>query len=290
MKIKILFLLLPIFLFAQKQKIQLLDYQTKKPLQFVELLYNNESLFSDKNGNVFVDFKDNKMEVLDGNYKPNLIEISKDTETIELQNIVTELEELIISKKPRTIINPQKRDLFKLIQIRTENVTLSEIVFKPEYQNKYLRKISFKTLSEIFFKSDVISAADKKKLKNGTFVLKINILDKNKKQIYTSNVFEYKQKKKTNFEVDILDDILITNEPIFIEIQLLGALDDLGLFLKEKNYTLSTRPEQAKRKPVEYDVNVWTKKRNSILDFRNENKPGDLNSYINFGFEFEDAE
>lgn len=290
MKTKILFLIFPIFVFAQNQKIQLINKETKEPLQFVELLYNNETLFSDKNGNVFIDFNSDKIEVLDGNYKPNFIEITKDTETIELQNTVTELEELVINKKPRTIINPQKKNLWRFFQIRTENITLSEIVFKPEYQNKYLRKITFNTLSEYFFKSEQISSTDKKRLKNGTFILRVNIFDKNKNQIYTSNVFEYKQKKKTNFEVVILDDILITNEPIFIEIQLLGALDDLGLFLKEKNYTLSTRPEQAKKMPVEYDVEVWIKKRNSSLDFRKENKPGDLNSYINFGFELEDID
>ena len=109
MRIKILFLLLPMFLFAQQQKIQLLDFQTKKPLQFVDLLYNNESVFSVKNCNVFIDFNSDKIEVLDGNYKPNLIGISKDTEIIDLQNIITELEEMVISKKPRTIINPQKK-------------------------------------------------------------------------------------------------------------------------------------------------------------------------------------
>ncbi len=62
MKIKILFLLFPIIIFAQKQKIQLLDNVTKEPLQFVELLYNNKTIFSDKNGTIFIDFNENKIE------------------------------------------------------------------------------------------------------------------------------------------------------------------------------------------------------------------------------------
>ncbi|RRJ88049.1 hypothetical protein EG240_14320 [Paenimyroides tangerinum] len=187
MRIKILFLLLPMFLFAQKQKIQLLDYQTKRPLQFVELLYNNESLFSDKNGNVFIDFNSDKIEVLDGNYKPNLIEISTNTESIELQNTVTELEEMVISKKPRTIINPQKKKLFDYFPVQSNGVMLNEIIFNKEYQNKYLRKIHFKSLPESYVSSiDGYSSEDFKKIKNATQILRINIYDSEKNLVFNS--------------------------------------------------------------------------------------------------------
>lgn len=290
MKTKILFLLLPMFLFAQKQKIQLLDFQTKKPLQFVELLYNNESVFSDKNGNVFIDFKDNKIEILDGNYKPNLIEISANTESIELQKTVTELEEMVISKKPRTIINPQKKKLFKYFPIQSDNVILSEIVFKTEYRNKYLRKINFKNLPELYIKSiDRYSAEDFKRIKNATQILRINIFDSEKKLIFNSKTFEFISKNKKKFEIDIEDDILITDKPIFVEIQVLAAIDEMGYFIKKK-IKMSIRPEQARNAPEEYDVKIWYKKRNSNFSFKDNNKMTSTESFINFGFEFEDVD
>ena len=259
MKIKILFLLFPIFVFAQIQKIKLVDIETKEPLQFVELLYNNETLFSDKNGNFFIDFNSEKIEVLDGNYKPNLMEISATTKKIELQNTVTELEELVISKKPRTIINPQRKDLTKYYYINSEMCILSELIFKHKYQNTYLRKISFKTLSELFFTSDFISGEEKKKYKNSIQILRLNVFDKDKNKIFTSDPLEFIPKKKSNFEVSIDEDILITNDPIFIEIQVLGSLDGSGSFLNKQN-TVSIRPEQSKLKPNEYEVKVWYKK------------------------------
>lgn len=290
MKTKILFFLLfPIFVFAQNQKIQLIDQETKEPLQFVELLYNNENMFSDKNGNIFIDFNDNKLQVLDGNYKPNLVEITANTKVIELQNQTTQLEEMIISKKPRTIINPQKKNLSKFFFINSEISILSEFFFKPEYQNKYLKKISFKISPELYFKTELITKNDIKKFKNSTQLLRIIVLDKNKNEIFTSNAFEFLPKKKSPFSVDIYEDILITNEPIFVEIQALGSLDVSGTFLN-KNIAVSIRPEQVKIKSEEFNVNVWYKKRNVEMDFRDLNKINLYESFINFGFEFEDVD
>lgn len=290
MKTKILFFLLPIFLFAQKQKIQLLDNVTKKPLQFVQLLYNNESLFSDKNGNVFIDFNSDKIEVLDGNYKPNLIEISTNTESIELQNTVTELEEMVISKKPRTIINPQKKKLFDYFPVQSNGVMLNEIIFNKEYQNKYLRKIHFKSLPESYVSSiDGYSSEDFKKIKNATQILRINIYDSEKNLVFNSRTFEFISKNKFFFEIDIEDDILITDKPIFVEIQVIGAVDNTGYFIDNK-IKMSIRPEQARNAPKEYDVKIWYKRRNSKFEYLDYNKNNKYKSYINFGFEFEDVD
>jgi len=290
MRTKILFLLFPIFVFAQIQKIKLVDIETKEPLQFVELLYNNETLFSDKNGNFFIDFNSEKIEVLDGNYKPNLMEISATTKKIELQNTVTELEELVISKKPRTIINPQKKKLFAYFPIQSNGVILNEIIFNKEYQNKYLRKIFFKSLPEYYVSSiDGYTSEDFKKIKNATQILKVNIYDTDKKLIFKSKSMEFISKNKNFFEVDIEDDILLTDKPIFIEIQVLGAVDEMGYFI-DKKIKMSIRPEQARNAPKEYEVKIWYKKRNSNSVLRENNQLTQTNSYINFGFELEDIE
>ena len=169
----------------KKQKIQLLDNATKEPLQFVELLYNNKTIFSDKNGAIFIDFNDNKLEVLDGNYKPNVLEISANTSLIELQNTVTELQEMVISKKPRTIINPQSKGLWDHTYMGMDMVLLNEITFNKEYQSKYLRKVTFKSYRSIpaNFDNSVKNKDFKKSRKkqmNATKLLRLNVFNENK--------------------------------------------------------------------------------------------------------------
>ena len=286
----ILFLCIPYLFFAQKQKVQLVDVNTKEPLPFVEVLYNNENLFSDKNGNVFIEFTNQNLEVLDGNYHPGLLEISSETKVVYLGNNVTQLEEMVISKKPRTIIKPQSKKIFDRIPIKSDYRIWNEIVFNPEYQNKYLRKISFKTVSELYdTKLEDISNKDIRKVRNATQVFRLNIFDKNKNLLYSSNLFEYLSKKKYNFEIDIEDDILITSESIFVEIQVIGAIADSGEFL-DKNIKMSIRPQQVKLKPSEYNVILWSKPLAHKDIFVDENSLNSGKTYINFGFEFEDAD
>lgn len=295
MKIKILFLLFPIIIFAQKQKIQLLDNATKEPLQFVELLYNNNSLFSDKNGNIFIDFNENKIEILDKNYSPNQIEITSETHIVYLQNNVTELEEMVITKKPRIIIKPQSKKIFDHFFIDSERIFLNEITFNTEFQNKYLRKLSFKSVSELYGNfNNELSQRDarnaKKTVRNTTQLLRIIIYDKNMKILFSSKPFEYKTKGKEFFEVDIDDEILIVDNPIYLEIKVIGALNEEGVFL-ENVKNISLRPQQTKLPPKEYKVRLLVKEKNSNSKFRDLVKEKlMLESYINFGFEFEDLE
>ena len=294
MKIKILFLLFPIIIFAQKQKIQLLDIETKEPLQFVELLYNNKTIFSDKNGTIFIDFNENKIEILDGNYEPNVVEISTNTNIIELQNTVTELQEMVISKKPRTIINPQSKGLWDHTYIGMDMVLLNEITFNKEYQSKYLRKVTFKSYRSIPANFDTsVKNKDfkksRKKQMNATKLLRLNVFNENKEIIYNSTPIEYKSNEKQSFEIDVLEDILITDKPLYIEIQVIGYLDETGEFA---NYYSAIRPQQAKNAPKEYKVNLLYKKRTEKHPFYVDllKQPNRQKFYINFGFEFEDVE
>lgn len=283
-----LFLCLPFLFFAQKQKIQFVDANTKVPLQFIAILYNNENLFSDKNGNVFIEFTNQNLEVLDGNFQPNLIDVSPETKVIYLENKVTDLQEMVISKKQRTIIKPQTKNISNRFPITSNYRIWNEIMFNPEFQNKYLRKISFKTVSELYdTKLENISNNDIRKIRNATQVFRLNIFDKNKKLLYSSNLFEYLSKKKYDFEIDIDDDILITSESIFVEIQVVGAIADSGEFL-DKNIKMSIRPQQVKLKPSEYNVILWAKPLAHKDIFVDENSKNSGKTYINFGFELED--
>jgi len=286
---------IPMFLFAQKQKIQLVDELTKQPLQFVEILYDGENLFSDKNGNVLLDYNVNNIEILDRNYLPNQIEITSETHIVYLQNNVTELEELVISKKPRTIIKPQSKKIFDHFFIDSERIYLNEITFNSEYKNKYLRKISFKSVSELYGNiGGNLSPKDariaKKTIKNTIQLLRINIFDDNKKILFRSRPFEYTTNGKEFFEIDVEEDVLIGEKPLFVEIQVIGALNADGVFLEDiKN--ISIRPQQTKLPPKEYRARLLVKEKNSNLDFRDLVKEKRLlESYINFGFEFEDSE
>jgi len=290
MKIKILLLLLPIMVFSQKQKIQLLDKVTKEPLQFVELLYNNKSIFSDKNGAIFIDFNENKIEILDGNYEPNVVEIFANTNIIELENSVIQLQEMIISKKPITIINPQSKGLWDHTYIGMDMVLLNEITFNKEYQGKYLRKVTFKSYRSIPVNFDTsVKNKDfkksRKKQMNATQLLRLNVFNENKEIIYSSIPIEYNTTQKHSFEIDILEDILITDKPVYIEIQVIGYLDET------ENYSL-IRPQQAKNAPKEYKVNLLYKKRTNNNSFYVDifRQPYQQKFYINFGFEFEDVE
>jgi len=266
----------------------LVDIESKQPLQFVEILYNNENLFSDKNGNIFIDFNSEKIEVLDASFTPNSFKILSNTKQLYLQSNETKLDELIISKKPRTIINPQKKKIYDVFPITSDYRIWNEIVFNEQYQNKFLRKISFKLVSELYdTKLENISNKDIRKIRNATQVFRLNIFDKNKKLLYSSSLFEYLSKKKYAFEIDVDDDILITNEPIFIEIQVIGAIADSGEFL-DKKIKMSLRPQQVKVKPSEYNVTIWgnpVSRKDLFIDI---NSKMAQKNYINFGFEFEE--
>ena len=167
---------------------------------------------------------------------------------------------------------------------------LNEIIFNKEYQNKYLRKIHFKSLPESYVSSiDGYSSEDFKKIKNATQILRINIYDSEKNLVFNSRTFEFISKNKFFFEIDIEDDILITDKPIFVEIQVIGAVDNTGYFIDNK-IKMSIRPEQARNAPKEYDVKIWYKRRNSKFEYLDYNKNNKYKSYINFGFEFEDVD
>lgn len=201
---------------------------------------------------------------------------------------------MIISKKPRTIINPQNKKNRDYFYIGSDMIFFNEIVFNPEFQNKYLRKVSFKSMVSVPTNFDTsVKKKDFKESRNkqiqATQLLRLNIFDENKEIIYNSIPIEYKFNEKQSFEIDILEDILITDKPLYIEIQVIGYLDETGEFA---NYYSVIRPQQAKNAPKEYKVKIFEKKRKDNHPFYTDifEQPYQQKFYINFGFEFEDVD
>ena len=128
----------------------------------------------------------------------------------------------------------------------------------------------------------------KKDIRNTTQLFKVMIYDKNKNILYSSKPYEYITKNRSEFVIYINDtDIIITAEPIFIEIQVIGALNSKGEFIND-NPNLSIRPKQTKLRREEYSSRVFKKildKENTYLEYSKDLKAP--YSYIDFSFELE---
>ena len=128
----------------------------------------------------------------------------------------------------------------------------------------------------------------KKDIRNTTQLFKVMIYDKNKNILYSSKPYEYITKNRSEFVIYINDtDIIITAEPIFIEIQVIGALNSKGEFIND-NPNLSIRPKQTKLRREEYSSRVFKKrldKENTYLEYSKDLRAP--YSYIDFSFELE---
>lgn len=295
MILRLLIFLCSFTLFSQPREIHLLNEDDRSPLPFVEVNVNGDIYFSDKNGLLKLSKTNHSQEILilDDNYSPNKVTIEDNATSILLQFNSTELEEIIISPKELTKIKYLNKKNYDQFFIASDLRLFHELTFNKSYEDKKLKSISFKTVPQIYshdsrnmtFKE---YKSKKKDIRNTTQLLKVIIYDKNKNILFSSKPYEYITKNRSEFVIYINDtDIIITAEPIFIEIQVIGALNSKGEFITD-GPNLSIRPKQTKLRREEYSSRVFKKrldKENTYLDYSKDLRAP--YSYIDFSFELE---
>lgn len=295
MKLKYLLLLFPFAVFSQTREIHLLNEEDHSPLPFVEVSVDGKIYFSDKNGLLKLSKPNPSQEILilDDNYSPNKITIEDNGSSILLQFNSTELEEIIISQKALTKIKYLNKKIYDQFFIASDLRLFHEVTFNKSYEDKKLKSLSFKTVPQIYSNDSKNTSfkeykSKKKDIRNTTQLFKVMIYDKNKNILYSSKPYEYITKNRSEFIIYINDtDIIITAEPIFIEIQVIGALNSKGEFIND-NPNLSIRPKQTKLRREEYSSRVFKKildKENTYLEYSKDLRAP--YSYIDFSFELE---
>lgn len=295
MILRLLIFLCSFTLFSQPREIHLLNEDDLSPLPFVEVNVNGDIYFSDKNGLLKLSKTNHSQEILilDDNYSPNKVTIEDNATSILLQFNSTELEEIIISQKTLTKIKYLNKKIYDQFFIASDLRLFHEVTFNKSYEDKKLKSISFKTVPQIYSHSSRNMTfkeyrSKKKDIRNTTQLFKVMIYDKNKNILYSSKPYEYITKNRSEFVIYINDtDIIITAEPIFIEIQVIGALNSKGEFIND-NPNLSIRPKQTKLRREEYSSRVFKKildKENTYLEYSKDLKAP--YSYIDFSFELE---
>src|SRR5690554_56244 len=295
MILRLLIFLCSFTLFSQPREIHLLNEDDLSPLPFVEVNVNGDIYFSDKNGLLKLSKTNHSQEILilDDNYSPNKVTIEDNATSILLQFNSTELEEIIISQKALTKIKYLNKKIYDQFFIAPDLRLFHEVTFNKSYEDKKLKSISFKTVPQIYSNDSKNTSfkeykSKKKDIRNTTQLFKVIIYDKNKNILFSSKPYEYITKNRSEFVIYINDtDIIITAEPIFIEIQVIGALNSKGEFITD-NPNLSIRPKQTKLRREEYSSRVFKKrldKENTYLDYSKDLRAP--YSYIDFSFELE---
>lgn len=295
MILRLLIFLCSFTLFSQPREIHLLNEDDLSPLPFVEISVDGDIYFSDKNGLLKLSKTNHSQEILilDDNYSPNKVTIEDNATSILLQFNSTELEEIIISQKALTKIKYLNKKIYDQFFIASDLRLFHEVTFNKSYEDKKLKSISFKTVPQIYSNDSKNTSfkeykSKKKDIRNTTQLFKVMIYDKNKNILYSSKPYEYITKNRSEFVIYINDtDIIITAEPIFIEIQVIGALNSKGEFIND-NSNLSIRPKQTKLRREEYSSRVFKKrldKENTYLEYSKDLRAP--YSYIDFSFELE---
>lgn len=292
---RLLIFLCSFTLFSQPREIHLLNEDDLSPLPFVEVNVNGDIYFSDKNGLLKLSKTNHSQEILilDDNYSPNKVTIEDNATSILLQFNSTELEEIIISQKALTKIKYLNKKIYDQFFIAPDLRLFHEVTFNKSYEDKKLKSISFKTVPQIYSNDSKNTSfkeykSKKKDIRNTTQLFKVMIYDKNKNILYSSKPYEYITKNRSEFVIYINDtDIIITAEPIFIEIQVIGALNSKGEFIND-NPNLSIRRKQTKLRREEYSSRVFKKildEENTYLEYSKDLRAP--YSYIDFSFELE---
>lgn len=295
MILRLLIFLCSFTLFSQPREIHLLNEDDLSPLPFVEISVDGDIYFSDKNGLLKLSKTNHSQEILilDDNYSPNKVTIEDNATSILLQFNSTELEEIIISQKALTKIKYLNKKIYDQFFIASDLRLFHEVTFNKSYEDKKLKSISFKTVPQIYSNDSKNTSfkeykSKKKDIRNTTQLFKVMIYDKNKNILYSSKPYEYITKNRSEFVIYINDtDIIITAEPIFIEIQVIGALNSKGEFIND-NSNLSIRPKQTKLRREEYSSRVFKKildEENTYLEYSKDIRAP--YSYIDFSFELE---
>lgn len=278
--------------FSQK-KFTILDSLTKEPIPFHILKHNNEVMYSDKNGKVtLTNYKDSdSLYFTSLSFYDKKTAINKITDVIYLAPNETVLNELLINilKQPITINTKSKKYTSSPIKPKTE--ILSKTIFNQDFYGYHIKKITA-TINR-----DFITYRKNKSTKDYEIYIRINFYDNNLKIIDNTKPITFTQSKKNHLEIDLMNKIEITSEPIYIALEFIGVVDKEGKFLNSEFFEL--RPIYFLNNLKEVKSQIYTKntKSNTLtptykqLDWMfkhyNDKKKNDLNEYDIHFFSFE---
>jgi|GEM_PF-5259220 len=250
-------------------------------------------MYSDKNGDVILPhFKDSDSLFFTSlNFYDKKVAINKINGVVYLNPNETVLDELSINilEQPITINTKSKKDSSSPIKPKDE--VLIKTVFNEDFYGYHIKKISA-TINR-----DFITYNKNKATKDYEIYIRINFYNKDLKIIDSTEPIIFTQKKKNILEIDLMNKIEITSEPIYIALEFIGVVDKEGKFLNSEFFEL--RPIYFLNNLKEVKSQIYTKnaKSNSLtptykqLDWMfkhyNDKRKNDLNEYDILFFSFE---
>jgi len=286
------FLLMYELSFSQK-KITVLDSLTKEPISFYLLKHNEEVMYTDKNGEItLTNYKDRDSLYFSSlNFYDKKVNISKIKDVVYLSPNETVLEELSISILKQPIVINTKSKIYSSSPIKPKAEIFVKTVFREDFYGYHIKKVT------ATIKRDFITYRKNKATKDYEIYVRINFYDNNLKIIDSTKPIIFKQSKKNEIEIDLINNIEIASEPMYIALEFIGVVDTQGKFLNNEFFEL--RPSYFLNNSKEVKSQIYTKnpKSNSLtptykqLDWMfknyNDKKKSDLNEYDIHFFRYE---
>ena len=210
-----------------------LNSLTDKPIPFVSIYHygNNIGTYTNESGEFKIETLGDSLLLSHLGYKNKVVK-NFEKDTIFMQPLRNELDEIVISQKIKCKkIGLDKKWSHSSWIAGTKTEYLSLIIIDSLYKNYNLEKI------HIPIKKTINSTKNKIDLKNLKAVLRINIYSVSDnlpdKKVFSSQPIKTKIDSKNNIEVKIEEPIKL-NKNIFIGVEVLGYMDNLGNFSETK--------------------------------------------------------
>lgn len=250
-------------------------------------------MYSDKNGDVILPhFKDSDSLFFTSlNFYDKKVAINKINGVVYLNPNETVLNELSINILDQPITINTKSKKHTSFPIKPKDEVLVETRFNEIFFGYHIKKIST-TINR-----DFITYSKNKATKDYEIYIRINFYDNDLKIIDSTEPIIFTQNKKNHLEIDLMNKIEITSEPIYIALEFIGVVGKEGKFLNNEFFYL--RPSYFLKDSTEVKSQIYTRINMSnslsntykILDhtFReyNDKKKNDLNEYDIHFFSFE---
>lgn len=271
----------------QSQSIIVIDSLNHKPIPFVNIQFNkNNGTYTNENG-VFEVNRNTKdtLRLSHISYTDYEVKASDVKDTIILSPNAILLTEVKITNGKKTIKYvdfPRKNSSFGSFPVISKSEIITLII--PNIENAYsiITKLDFKFEKKKYEENN----------NNIKTAFRVNIYDskkeKIKNKIYSSEVFIIDATKKEKIEIDLNNEYIeLSNNGLFIGIEVIGDIDQNGNITKEKS---SIRPILTDNTINDYSAKTFLKytfdkklNLNPINDIFEKNLNSKINRNLSFG-------
>jgi hypothetical protein len=205
-----------------------------KPMSYIKILIDDEILYSDSNGYVFISKRDitcGQIGLDDFTLDIDQCKIHQDSITIVLKDKIVQMPSIVIGNRKEVIFEERKASkLYRNVLVKPKQEFLTLIKFNDQ-SRKYLKKVSFEIdkTKGVDFRTDSIVGVLKINLyKNDT---ETNQLDKLYQSSYLS--FEYDKREEI---IHQLSELLEITDEFYLGIEYIGSINSDGNFSNETYY------------------------------------------------------